>query len=299
MSVFSAIDLSLLPSPDVVETLAYADILAALRADMLARAPELTEALALESEPVNKLLEVCAYRETILRARVNDAARAVMLAYATGGDLDQLGAWWGVTRRIVDPGDPSAVPPTVATYETDVSFRASIQESLEAHTTAGSIGAYHWHALRADPALRDVGISSPLPGTVLVSVLAETGTPTPGQLAAVVAALNDESVRPLCDTVIVEAAELLDYAVTATLHLASGPDPAAVQAAAESAVTAYGMAQRLCGARVAVSALLAALHQPGVAWVGLASPAADVVALPTQAPWLGTVTVTTIVDDNT
>ncbi len=32
-----------------------------------------------------------AYREVIWRQRVNEAARAVMLAYATGADLDQIG----------------------------------------------------------------------------------------------------------------------------------------------------------------------------------------------------------------
>ncbi len=39
--------------------------------------------LALE-EPIVKLLQENAYREVILRQRVNDAAKAVMLAYSTG-----------------------------------------------------------------------------------------------------------------------------------------------------------------------------------------------------------------------
>jgi hypothetical protein len=65
----AAAGVSLLPVPDVVETLDYEVILAAMKADLAARAPELAAVLALESEPVVKLLEVCAYRELLLRAR--------------------------------------------------------------------------------------------------------------------------------------------------------------------------------------------------------------------------------------
>ncbi len=48
--------------------------------------------LALESEPVTKLLEESAYMEMLLRARINNGVRASMLAYATGTDLDNIAA---------------------------------------------------------------------------------------------------------------------------------------------------------------------------------------------------------------
>jgi phage-related baseplate assembly protein len=51
----------------------------------------ISRTLALESEPIVKLLQENAYREVILRQRINDAAKAVMLAYSTGADLDQFG----------------------------------------------------------------------------------------------------------------------------------------------------------------------------------------------------------------
>jgi phage-related baseplate assembly protein len=44
--------------------------------------------LALESEPIVKLLQENAYREVIWRQRVNEAAQAVTLAYSAGRDLD-------------------------------------------------------------------------------------------------------------------------------------------------------------------------------------------------------------------
>ncbi len=43
--------------------------------------------LELESEPATKLLQENAYRELLLRQRINEAAQAVMVAYAMGGDL--------------------------------------------------------------------------------------------------------------------------------------------------------------------------------------------------------------------
>jgi phage-related baseplate assembly protein len=65
-------------------------------ANLQAREPSFTALV--ESDPAYKILEVCAYRELIIRQRVNDASRAVMLAYATGSDLDQLGAIFNVSR---------------------------------------------------------------------------------------------------------------------------------------------------------------------------------------------------------
>ncbi|MGV5943123.1 baseplate assembly protein, partial [Escherichia coli] len=59
--------------------------------------------LELESEPVTKLLQENAYRELLLRQRINEAAQAVMVAYAMGGDLDQIAANYNVKRLTVTP----------------------------------------------------------------------------------------------------------------------------------------------------------------------------------------------------
>src|SRR5256885_8554081 len=91
--------LDALPPPGVVETLDFERILDAHRADLLARHPEAAEVLALESEPLNKLLEAHAYRELLYRARVNDVARAHLIAFAQGSDLDHKGAFYDVARR--------------------------------------------------------------------------------------------------------------------------------------------------------------------------------------------------------
>ncbi|EOV7032892.1 baseplate assembly protein, partial [Yersinia enterocolitica] len=85
----ATIDLSLLPPPFVVEELDYEILLAERKATLISLYPEeqrtaVARTLSLESEPLVKLLQENAYREVILRQRVNDAARAVMVAYAVG-----------------------------------------------------------------------------------------------------------------------------------------------------------------------------------------------------------------------
>jgi phage-related baseplate assembly protein len=95
---FTAVDLSQVPSPAVVEQLDFETILQAMLSDLISRDP--TFNALVESDPAYKILEVAAYREVIIRQRVNDAAHAVMLAYAIGPDLDQLGANYGVQRLL-------------------------------------------------------------------------------------------------------------------------------------------------------------------------------------------------------
>ncbi|MFM8745990.1 MAG: baseplate J protein, partial [Aestuariivirga sp.] len=98
MSHDTALDLSVLPPPEVIETVSYEPIVAAMRDDLVARFPAIAGVIDLESEPARKLIEVFAYREILLRARANDVARANLLAFATGADLDHLAAWYDVTR---------------------------------------------------------------------------------------------------------------------------------------------------------------------------------------------------------
>lgn len=270
------IDLSRLPAPDVVEVLDYEQIFAAMLADLRARDPAYTALV--ESDPAHKLLQVCAWRELILRQRVNEAARAVMLAYAAGADLDQIGANYGVPRLLVAPGDPGAIPPVPDEWEADADYRYRIQLSMAAYSVAGPQDAYLFHALSADGRVRHVKAESPAPGEVVVTVLGREGdgTPPPDLLAAVVARLSAKTVRPLTDHVTVRAATIVPFALAATLVFYAGPDPAVAMAVAATALDAYLDSVRKVGHDITRSGIFAALHQPGVQRVELASPAADI-----------------------
>lgn len=279
MSAFSAIDLSQLAPPDVVETLDYEAVLAAMKADLASYAPELAGALTLESDPLVKLLEICAYRETLLRARINDASRAVMLATSTGADLEHLAAFFGVSRQTVTEADPDADPPIAAVLETDARLRARTQLALEGYSAAGPVGAYVFHSMSASPLVKDVGISSPLPGQVLVTLLSASadGTADGALQIAVSNALSADDVRPLTDQVLVQSATITEYTIEASLTTYSGPSADTVLAAALAAAQTYADTHHRLGHDITLSGLFAALHQPGVQNVAITSPAADIV----------------------
>lgn len=289
MSRYTAVDLGQLPLPSIIDPLDFEAILSAMKADLVALAPGLADALAVEGDPIHAVLQAIAYRALVHEARYNDVARAAYLATATGSDLDNLVAEYGVQRLVIVPADPDAVPPVEAVLETDAELRDRAQLALEAFSTAGPRGAYEFHAMSADARVLHVGISTPVPGQVQVVVLARTGTPSAEVIAAVAAALNAEEVRPLCDQVVVLPAEIASYDVSAILHFQAGPGYEAALAEAELALAEYIEGQRRVGATIYRSALFAALHRPGVERVELLQPLTDVAASATQAPWAGTV----------
>ena len=289
---YTTIDLSLLAPPNVVEALDFETILAAMLADLQARDPAYSALV--ESDPAYKILEVAAFRELLLRQRVNDAAKGVMLSLATGADLDQIGANFGVQRLLITPADDTTIPPTAAVYETDADFRARIQLSPEGYTTAGSEGSYVYHGLSADADVKDCQAVSATPGEVTVYVLARdgNGAASAGLIAAVEAALNADRVRPMTDQVTVLSASIVNYTITAELVIYPGPDPIVVRDAAISAVTAYAEAQRRIGYDVTISGIYAALHQPGVQRVNLTAPTANLTIGEGEASYCTAITVT-------
>lgn len=285
MSGFSAIDLAKLPSPNIIESLDYETILQGMLEGLLQR-DESFSAL-LESDPAYKILEVAAYRELLLRARINDGARGVMLAYATGADLENLAAFFGVERQLITPEDKEAIPPVDAIYETDDRLRKRVQLSLEGHSTAGPIGSYVFHALAASPLVKDVDVSSPAPGKVSITILSTDGRgiPTSEVLAQVAEQLTAEHVRPLTDEVIVKAGAIIEYNVKAKLFLYEGPDAEVVRRQSQDAIDNYVYRHHLLGNDITLSGIYSALHQPGVQRVELAEPINTIVVENESAAW--------------
>lgn len=288
----ATIDLSQLPAPNVVEALDFETLLQARKAALVALYPvgqqvAIARTLELESEPLVKLLQENTYRELILRQRINEAAKATMVAWATGGDLDQLGMNNGVTRLVLTPADSSTLPPTAAVMEKDEDFRLRIAQAFEGLSVAGPAGAYEYHARSADGRIADVSATSPAPAEVLITVLSREGhgEASAGLLSAVNIALNDENVRPVADRVSVQSASIVEYSVDAALFLYPGPEAEPIRAAAEARLAAFVTAQSRLGRDIRRSALFAALHVEGVQRVELTQPAQDVVLDKTQAGW--------------
>ncbi|QPR29120.1 baseplate assembly protein [Edwardsiella hoshinae] len=286
------IDLSQLPAPDVIEELDYESLLAERKTTLISLYPEeqrdaIAHTLTLESEPIVKLLEENAYRELLLRQRVNEAARAVMLAYSSGSDLDMLTANLNTERLTIVPADETTLPPTPAVMESDDDLRLRAQQAFEGLSVAGPVGAYEYHGRSADGRVADVSVDSPAPACVTIAVLSREGNGTASEelLAIVAKALNDEDVRPIADRVTVKSAVIVPYQINATLYLYPGPEAEPIRQAAEDKLKAYINAQHRLGRDIRLSAIYAALHVEGVQRVALASPTADIVLDKSQASY--------------
>ncbi|EEB86014.1 baseplate assembly protein [Roseobacter sp. GAI101] len=293
MSAFTAINLDRLPAPAIIDRKDFETILAEVKAWLVDRDPDLGPIVGLESEPITKVLQAWAYRELLLRAEIDDAGRGNMLAFAAGAQLDQLAAFYGVQRAVIQEADPVAVPPVPEVLEDDVRFRSRVQLALEGFTTAGPRGSYVFWGLSASPQVKDISVESPAPGQVVVTVLSEVGNGggDPALVQLVADALNDEDIRPLTDQVLVQAATIVTYQLDAVLTLYDGPDGEIVRAAALASVTAFVEDQHRLGHDISISGLHAALHLPGVQKVSLVSPLADLVVDGSEAAYCGSVSV--------
>lgn len=260
-------DLASLPTPAVIETLSFETIFSELQAEFQSRYPDYSALLA--SDPAVKLLEVAAYREVLLRNRINTAAKASLLAFAAGSDLDHLAAFYGVTRL---------------TDETDEALRLRTRQRIIGFANAGGAAHYRYWALSASPEVADVEVDSPEPGRVRISVLAKGEADTvPGAvLDAVRAVVLRDDIRVLTDTVEVVPAVLIPITVAARIWLY--PDtPMAAFDAIEARFKEALAAQSGLGWDLTPSWVIGELQRPGVHKVELLAPTTDIRANATQA----------------
>lgn len=292
MNTFLPIDLSQLPAPQVVEQIDFEQILTERKAYAVSLWPadeqaEIAARLELDSEPITKLLQENAYREMILRQRVNEASLAVMLSSAGGNDLDQVAGNFNVKRLVIQAAQPQAVPPVPQVLESDDALRERAQMAFEGLSTAGPRNAYIFHARAADGRVADATADSPSPAVAVVTVQAAQGDGSAGEalLATVRSYLNDEDRRPVADRLIVQGAQIIPYQVKAKLFLKTlGPENELILEAAEQKLLAFVHQRRRLGMQVSESAIHAALHVEGVRKVELEAWS-DINASLAQAPY--------------
>jgi phage-related baseplate assembly protein len=272
MSRFNLIDLSTLQPPGVVETIDYQSIKLAILEDLVARDPSFTALL--ESDPAVRLVEAFAYREMVLRQRINDAAQSNLIATAMGADLDNLAAFYSVKRATSVDASGNTLT------ETDDRLRLRVQLAPEALSCAGPANSYLYFAFSADMRVADASAVSPAPGHVVVSIYStdNAGVPAADLLAAVTAALNADDVRPLTDVVTVQPAVINHYSV--------------VQTAIVNALTNYTLGVQKLGYGVTLTGLYGAIAQAGVQDAVIQTPATEIAGDPYRINVCDSVTVT-------
>lgn len=251
------IDFARLPPPKVIEEIDYEVLLKVYKKQVLDKNPALAAALQLEQSPTNIILEAEAYGEMIVRERINSAARACMLPFATGSDLDVIGARFNVERMA---------------GEEDGRLRRRIQLSMETFTTAGSPGSYIFHALSTSVEVRDAtAVAERGTGKVTVTIMANGTNPVPS--AAVVDAVYDrlmsDGIKPLTDEISVLPVTKVPADIQANITLYPGPDASLVIADINKSLTSLRNRVASIGKDLKRSAVISALTQEGVQNVDL------------------------------
>ncbi len=257
---FAQINLSNLPQPAAVQTYSFDAILAARQAyflkvwaEWVANNPSLPtyNVTRLESNPGFWLQSVDTYREGLVLERINEAVLATSLAYAEGDDLTVRAADFS-TERQSGEGDPS--------------LRARAQLAFEALSIGGSYGGYDYMAWSAAPV--DIAqvvtyghevASVPLGEVRVVLLGAQASGAVPPSAIAAVRATFPRNLRKVNDKINVVTANLVNYAIDATLLLAPGADGPTVQAAQWTQAAAYASARRMIAAPVDFGGVMAAI----------------------------------------
>lgn len=80
--------------PNIIEPLNFEEIFARMKEELVKRDASFTGLV--ESDPAMKILEVAAWRELLLKQRINESVKSNLLKFAT---VDNLAEFYGVERQ--------------------------------------------------------------------------------------------------------------------------------------------------------------------------------------------------------
>ncbi|GFQ94785.1 baseplate assembly protein J [Trichonephila clavata] len=117
--------------PNIIEKLSFEEIFSRMKEELVRR--DETFSGLVESDPAMKVLEVAAWRELLLRQRINEAVKSNLLKFAMGEDLDNLAEFYGVERE---------------KGEDDERFRKELKQRYLAGEQEEIIGIMHCQQIR-------------------------------------------------------------------------------------------------------------------------------------------------------
>ncbi|MFP3027152.1 MAG: baseplate J/gp47 family protein [Wolbachia sp.] len=247
---------------NIVEKLSYEEIFSRMKEELVRR--DETFSALVESDPAIKILEVAAWRELLLRQRINEAVKSNLLKFATGEDLDNLAEFYGVERQ---------------KEEDDERFRKRIKAKIIGSSTCGSKEHYRYYALSADSRVKDALVESSIPGKVQISILSTqlstTGILSEELLEIVKKQVTRDDIRVLTDTVTVVGCNITEI----DIHSRMSISPVISKEEIKKQFIKKFEANRRLGWSVTRSWIIANLFVEGVENVELIEPKEDVVVL--------------------
>ncbi|UIP93048.1 baseplate J/gp47 family protein [Wolbachia endosymbiont of Anopheles demeilloni] len=239
--------------PNIIEPLNFEEIFSRMKEELVKSFTALVE-----SDPAMKVLEVAAWRELLLRQRINESVKSNLLKFATGEDLDNLAGFYGVERQ---------------KEEDDERFRKRIKAKIVA---CGSKEYYRYYALSADSRVKDALVESPIPGKVQISILStQLSTASEELLKIVKKQVTRDDIRVLTDTVTVISCNITEI----DIHSRMSISPVISEEEIKKQFIKKFEANRRLGWDVTRSWIIANLFVKGVENVELIEPREDVVVL--------------------
>lgn len=289
MARLGVLEIDQLPRMQVLETLSAESIIAARMQRFIAiwrdndpPAAANYDVQNLEFDPIRITQEANAYFELLLRDRVNQAAKSVTLAFASGNDLE------GIASRY--PGGVPRLP-----GESDDRYRVRVWLSSNTLSPHGVYESYVFWALTAVPSLRDVTASAKTgtpnvtltlmaDGTPVLPKLEGTGItafpsprPTTADIDTVRQYVLNNSRKALTDVITVKGPKVVAVEYVIRYWLFPGWDMAGLQLQLWTAVASLIEKQRWLGYSHTRSAMEAALMVSGVFNVKVDKPVDDVI----------------------
>ncbi|WP_353287796.1 baseplate J/gp47 family protein [Wolbachia endosymbiont (group B) of Gerris lacustris] len=256
---------------NIIEKLSYEEIFSRMKEELVRR--DETFSALVESDPAIKILEVAAWRELLLRQRINEAVKGNLLKFATGEDLDSLAEFYGVERQ---------------NEEDDEHFRKRIKAKIAGWSTGGSKEYYKYHALSADSRVKDALVESPIPGKVQISILSTTtGIVSEELLEIVKKQVTRDDIRVLTDTVTVIGCNITEI----DIHSRVSVSPVISEEEIKKQFIKKFEASKRLGWNVTKSWIIANLFVEGVENVELIEPKEDVVIRGNECPILKTLNI--------
>lgn len=237
----------------VTEKLSFEEIFSRMKEELVSRDESFTALV--ESDPAMKILEVSAWRELLLRQRINEAVKGNLLKFAT---VDNLAEFYGVERQ---------------KEEDDERFRKRVKAKIKGWSTGGSKEYYRYHALSADSRVKDALVESKVPGSVQISILSTTVSEE--LLEIVKKRVTRDDIRVLTDTVTVIGCNITEIDIHSRMSISPVISEEEIK---KQFIKKFELAKRL-GWSVTRSWIIANLFVEGVENVELIEPKEDVVVL--------------------
>lgn len=170
-NTFSAVDLSRLPAPDIIEALDFETVLAGRRCADAGSYAWLRKPRQQSRDESAATILLC-HPDASSECERRGAHR---LAYhATAADLDNMSALFSIMRFTIIPADDKLA--IAAIMESDADFRCRMVLTSEGYSVAGPKETHIFYALSAHPDVLDARATSPNLGEVRLPVLSRIGT---------------------------------------------------------------------------------------------------------------------------